>query len=270
MTQVLDAGTLREMLEVRYQAPEWHLEHEVTHGMRRLDSVAFRLWGGSGKGHLLLGFELKVSRADWRRELQQFDKGADWAAVVDEFYIVAPKDLVPLDELPRGWGLLEVRGSRLYVRAHPSRPAQTPDEMPRLVAARFVERLRTAVIRQRHEIQREIEPAIRAALEAQRAQREDRERTALAEQAEQWDALVRALEALGVGRYAEPARVVHQAAALVRAFERMPAEWEFDRISKQALTVAERFAAAAPAWREATAQWQHLMAQARAEMGGAA
>jgi len=130
-------GELRARIAWRYALPEWYLEHEVTLGGRRLDIVAFNLYGS--KKWRTVGFECKVSRGDWLRELANHRKSEDWCAVVDEFFVVAPRGVVPLDELPRGWGLLEVSKTRMFMRAQPER--KQGSTLPREVAACFFRRL---------------------------------------------------------------------------------------------------------------------------------
>ncbi|WP_146008984.1 hypothetical protein [Zhihengliuella halotolerans] len=61
----------------------------------------------SASGRILIGHELKVSRADWRHELDQLDKADWWADNCHAWYVVAPStDIVPPEELPAGWGLM--------------------------------------------------------------------------------------------------------------------------------------------------------------------
>lgn len=72
----------------------------------------------SASGRLLVGHELKVSRSDWRRELDKVGKADFWADNCHQWWIVAPgPEVVPKDELPHGWGLLYpgARGSRMQV-----------------------------------------------------------------------------------------------------------------------------------------------------------
>lgn len=63
----------------------------------------------SASGRLLVGHELKVSRADWRHELDEAGKADPWHDQCHAWYVVAPStDIVPVEELPDGWGLLTV------------------------------------------------------------------------------------------------------------------------------------------------------------------
>lgn len=134
----LTAAQLLAEVQARYARPEWHCEAEVTLDRRRLDVVAFNLWGA--RGYRIVGFEVKVSRGDWLRELAAFEKSAGWHAVVDAFYVVTPGGLVRPDELPAGWGLLELRGSRMFTKVQAAARAPRPD-LPREISARFLGRV---------------------------------------------------------------------------------------------------------------------------------
>lgn len=78
---------------------------------RTFDAIAIALW--PSRGLTIDGFEVKVSRSDWQRELAQPEKAEDACKLVDRFSIVAPRGVVLDGELPVTWGLLEVVGKRL-------------------------------------------------------------------------------------------------------------------------------------------------------------
>jgi len=80
-------------------------------GARYADAIAVNLW--SSRGHAIHGFEIKVSRSDWLRELKDPSKADTIAGFCDHWFIVAPKGVVKDGELPPTWGLLEVRTSGL-------------------------------------------------------------------------------------------------------------------------------------------------------------
>lgn len=73
---------------------------------RRFDAVAMELWPSDGLR--IHAFEVKTSRADWRRELSVPGKGADALRAADTLSVVAPAGIVRPDELPDGWGWYEV------------------------------------------------------------------------------------------------------------------------------------------------------------------
>jgi hypothetical protein len=67
----------------------------------------------STSGRTLIGHEIKASRADWLHELNQPGKADAWADQCHAWYVVAPSlDVVHIDELPAGWGLLTPGASR--------------------------------------------------------------------------------------------------------------------------------------------------------------
>lgn len=76
---------------------------------RTAQSRADALYVGftSTSGRLLIGHEVKVSRADWRKELDTAGKADFWADNCHAWYIVAPgPEIVPAAEVPHGWGLM--------------------------------------------------------------------------------------------------------------------------------------------------------------------
>jgi hypothetical protein len=107
-TEALLVGALRS----RYGGNEWALITQVRDGAgwdrRTFDAIAIGLWGS--RGHPVHGFECKVSRSDWKRELAQPAKAEPLAAFCDRWWIVAPRGVVPPSTLPETWGLMEARG----------------------------------------------------------------------------------------------------------------------------------------------------------------
>jgi hypothetical protein len=166
----LTAYDLCAAIKERYPLPEWHCEAEVTIERRRLDVVALNMW--TTRRHGIVGFEIKVSRGDWLREIANFQKAEGWLAVCDTFYVVTPPKLIKSDELPDGWGHLELCGSRMMTRrnATPREPSAT---LPRELAARFLNRMATEVehtkrnvrYQVREEVRKEIEASVRQKLE---------------------------------------------------------------------------------------------------------
>lgn len=109
--------------------PEWWFgDHvRVVHGYdvhRVFDGVAVNLW--PERTMTIDIYEVKVSRYDWLRELKDPDKTQAALDLADRFTIVAPVGVVQWDELPRGWGLIEVVGGELKDRVKPSWLQHTP------------------------------------------------------------------------------------------------------------------------------------------------
>lgn len=71
-----------------------------------VDAVTVSLW--PSRGYEIEGYEVKVSRGDWLRELGKPHKAEAACKVVDRFSIVAPRGVVAEGELPETWGLIEV------------------------------------------------------------------------------------------------------------------------------------------------------------------
>ena len=80
---------------------------------RTADALAMSLW--PSKDLELHGFEVKISRSDWLRELKNPEKSAPFIELVDRWFIVAPKDIVKKEELPQNWGLIEVISDELKI-----------------------------------------------------------------------------------------------------------------------------------------------------------
>lgn len=97
---------------------------EVTapgHSGRRADAVHVGLWASRGAG-IVEVCELKVSRADWLKELKDPKKAEAWWPYCHAFWLVVPcEGIVRDDELPKGWGLMmpSGRGRRFKVLVKP-------------------------------------------------------------------------------------------------------------------------------------------------------
>jgi hypothetical protein len=81
-----------------------------------IDVAVFDLW--PSKGLLRSAFEIKVSRSDFIRELQHPSKHKWVLECFHEFWFVAPKDVIQLDELPVNVGWMCPRGNKLVVKRH--------------------------------------------------------------------------------------------------------------------------------------------------------
>ncbi len=115
---------IHRMLADRYAGSEWAYMVEVPDGtgmkkQRTADAIAIGLWAkNAGQFH---GFEVKSSRSDWTRELQEPEKSRRWREVVTSFWLVAGRGVAKLEEVPPDWGFLEVasNGESLKIRKQP-------------------------------------------------------------------------------------------------------------------------------------------------------
>jgi hypothetical protein len=101
---------LYELLKERYEQPAYIVLPQVANAtgwsstVRYADALAMSLW--PSRGLELHGFEIKVAKNDWRKELRQPDKSEPIQAYCDRWWIVAAPDVVEVEDLPPTWGLL--------------------------------------------------------------------------------------------------------------------------------------------------------------------
>lgn len=136
----LNTAHARVLLAKRYPPGEWALLQEIAPstggGTRYADAVALNLW--KSRGYALHGFEIKVSRGDWLRELKQPEKAEDVFGYCDYWWVLAPKGVVKDGELPDTWGLLELREHNIgEIKAAPK---LTPRPLTREFAASMFRR----------------------------------------------------------------------------------------------------------------------------------
>lgn len=94
---------------------------------RTADLIVQDLW--PSKGLEIIGHEVKVSRSDWLRELKDPAKADVFRRYCHRWWLVVPDPKIVRDDLPEGWGLLALRGSRLH--AYRPAPLLHPEPMPR-------------------------------------------------------------------------------------------------------------------------------------------
>jgi hypothetical protein len=118
--KAISASTLLDAIKLRHSTdlviPECKNGPTQMGSHRRFDAwVLVRTWSPI----TMIGYEIKVSRSDWRRD----EKLADYQGLCHQLYIVAPKGVVPVEELPESVGLIEAvgDGSRLVTRRKASR-----------------------------------------------------------------------------------------------------------------------------------------------------
>ena len=108
---------LMELLRERYPKAEYAFFTEVPNGTgihanRHADALAMSLW--PSRGLYITGFELKVSRSDWVKELKNPAKAESIAQYCHYwFLVVGSMEIVQPGELPPNWGLLVPTGGKL-------------------------------------------------------------------------------------------------------------------------------------------------------------
>lgn len=136
--------SLLDLLHARYPAADgWIAFEELTlrdtGTERRADFVALNTWASKRR---LVVCEIKVARADWRRELDAPEKRAPWVEAASEFWVVAPKGIVPVSEVPVGIGLMEAIGDGSTLRATVRPKQDTRKKVPDQVLWRILNRWR--------------------------------------------------------------------------------------------------------------------------------
>ncbi len=92
-----------------------HVRNDAGHSATRtIDAMAMSLW--PSRGLRLYAFEIKVSRADWVKEMREPAKAEAFQPFVDYFYlVVSDEEIVRSGELPETWGMMAPRSCGLHV-----------------------------------------------------------------------------------------------------------------------------------------------------------
>jgi hypothetical protein len=108
----------RRFTEDKGNGPAWAFVPHVRDAAgfdakRTADAIVMSLW--PSRGLELIGFEIKCSRTDWKRELDNPAKAEQFCQIVDRWYVVvSDAKIVKEGELPETWGLFVVRGGKLF------------------------------------------------------------------------------------------------------------------------------------------------------------
>ena len=142
----LTTAGLQALLAERYPDDRWALFFNVPDSVgvaqnRRADAIAAGLW--KTVGHDLHGFELKISRGDWLRELSKVHKADPFLARCDYWWLVtADTSIAKLEELPACWGWLAATRGGLRVQRPAARLPQPADKIDRLFALGLFRKLK--------------------------------------------------------------------------------------------------------------------------------
>ncbi len=114
----MTSAELYKMIACKFAPPEWVTMPEVRNATgyqrqaRSADAISVSTY--PSRGLTVDGFEIKVSKGDWRRELENPDKAEEIARYCDHWWVVAPAGIIPPGTVPGGWGLLEAKKSGLF------------------------------------------------------------------------------------------------------------------------------------------------------------
>jgi hypothetical protein len=100
---------IADLIEKKYTGDAYAFLPQVANGTgghkeRTADALVMSLW--PSRGLHLYGFEIKVSRGDWRGELKKPEKAESIAQYCDFWYVVAPEGIANVEEVPPNWGLM--------------------------------------------------------------------------------------------------------------------------------------------------------------------
>lgn len=136
------APDMHALLRNHYSGHAWAFCFEVPDGTssnkrRTIDALAMGCW--KSEGIHLHGHEIKHSRSDWLKELNDPSKQTTWLPYLHRFWVVAPSGIVKIEELPAEWGLMENSGSGLKVRKAGS--FMQPKDIPHSLLAAIMRRI---------------------------------------------------------------------------------------------------------------------------------
>ena len=137
-----NAHQLYQPIKQRFKPPAWVTFSEVSDGTgvniaRYADAIAMSIW--PSRGYDLLGFEIKVSRSDWLKELNDPSKSWPIQRFCNAWWVVAADDDIVKDgELPPTWGLMVPKGNKLRVVR--KAPNLKPERMDRAFIASILRR----------------------------------------------------------------------------------------------------------------------------------
>lgn len=157
MPEPITAETIYDLLDRKYN--DWEMIGGQWFGIRELRLGAgfsagherridyFAIHCHPSRQHRRLAFEIKISRADFRRELKQPGKRRLALMYSNEFYFVAPDGVIPESELPPECGLIIADPaahwrSRLKIRVRAASRDTLPPAWSLFVSAVRAERRR--------------------------------------------------------------------------------------------------------------------------------
>lgn len=170
-TEAVAFATEREVavaLAERFGPPEYAFFQHVRNGTgysrkvtRTADAMAMSLW--PSRGLHLHGFEIKVTRSDWLREVKDPAKADELVAYCDRWWVVVGNAGIVQDgELPPTWGLIVPNKGKLRVKVEA--PQLEPKPFDRLFFASLM-RCAHEVKPDRQELQQEYQRGVKAATE---------------------------------------------------------------------------------------------------------
>lgn len=212
----LNTSELLERLSVKYGGEEWAFFEQVRTGTgflrrpRTADAIAMNLWPSRGLD--LIGFEVKASRGDWRRELANPAKADELVGFCDRWYVVANKTVVQEGELPSKWGLMVPHGRGLRILT--AAPKLEPQPVDKLFLASLLRKAKMYTIPEER-LKAACDASYKSGIERGEARKESEmgyEMNRLKERAEGWESFKKQtgvdLRGFNAERYAKAMKVL--------------------------------------------------------------
>ncbi len=103
----ITTGDVMERLAAQYARDEYVVLFDIgdavgTKYRRRADAIVIGCWQSTGRH--IEGFEIKVSRGDWLREVKAVEKADPFLNLVDKWWLVCPDGVAKAEEVPACWG----------------------------------------------------------------------------------------------------------------------------------------------------------------------
>lgn len=120
----MTAKEMFQTIKFKYNDPGYIVLDQVRNGtgyqhtIRTADAIVMCTW--PSRGYEIWGFEIKVNRSDWLKELQSPRKAEPIWSMCDRWYVACPKDVVKKEELPKGWGLMVMQQNGLTTKVQAS------------------------------------------------------------------------------------------------------------------------------------------------------
>ena len=117
--QQLTTPEVIERLAAKFPSPQFGFLTQVRNGTgagatRTADAMAMSLW--PSRGLHVYGFEVKVSRNDWLKELKQPEKADEIASYCHYWYMVfGSEEIFDMAEIPHKWGVIVPSGKGLKI-----------------------------------------------------------------------------------------------------------------------------------------------------------
>lgn len=142
----MTAADVREGLRKHFGVDGAILLDEVGNGTghrrtpRWVDMMVMETW--PSRGFMVHGIEIKISRQDWLRELKSPAKAEALHEHCDHWWVATANKgvIASTDELPAGWGWIEIRPERV-VRVVQAPRQERPPHLPRSIVAAMLRAL---------------------------------------------------------------------------------------------------------------------------------